>query len=304
MQEVATSTPTSTSVIALLSRDDVKQRFQEILGKRTTSFITSVLQIVASNNLLAKAEPTSIYHSAMVAATLDLPLNNNLGFAYIVPYNSKQPDGSYKVVAQFQIGYKGFKQLALRTGQFLLISATDVRDGEIVSNNRGTGEITFKWIEDEKERDSKKVIGYVSYFKLVNGFESTFFMTTEKVEKHAKQFSQTYKKGYGQWKDDFESMALKTVTKLNLSKNAPLSVDLQKAVTFDQGIIKDSDTQDVSYVDNETEQVDKESERLFLMISDAKTLDELKVLERDLRPEHLDAFTVKKDELESKTKKK
>ncbi len=240
----------------------------------------------------------------MVAATLDLPLNNNLGFAYIVPYNSKQPDGSYKVVAQFQIGYKGFKQLALRTGQFLLISATDVREGEIVSNNRGTGEITFKWIEDEKERDSKKVIGYVSYFKLVNGFESTFYMTTEKIEKHAKQFSQTYKKGYGQWKDDFESMALKTVTKLNLSKNAPLSVDLQKAVTFDQGIIKDSDTQDVSYVDNETEQVDKESERLFLMISDAKNLEELKALERDLRPEHLDAFTVKKDELESKTKKK
>src|SRR6478752_1459930 len=96
---------------SLFERPDVKTKFQEILGKRSSSFITSVLQIVASNDLLKKAEPNSIYHSAAVAATLDLPLNNNLGFAYIIPFNDTKNN---KVIAQFQIGYKGFIQLAQR----------------------------------------------------------------------------------------------------------------------------------------------------------------------------------------------
>ena len=126
MSEIALTTK------SLFARDDVKAKFQEMLGKRATSFITSVLQIVASNDLLAKADPTSVYQSAAVAATLDLPLNNNLGFAYIVPYNQKQKDGSYKTVAQFQLGYKGFIQLAQRSGQFKTISATPVYEGQLI----------------------------------------------------------------------------------------------------------------------------------------------------------------------------
>lgn len=243
------------TVKSLFNRDDVKQKFQELLGKRSPQFITSVLQIVASSDLLQKAEPTSIYQSAAVAATLDLPLNNNLGFAYIVPYNISYKDDNNqwhkKTVAQFQMGYKGFKQLALRSGQFMTIHETDVRDGEIIKHDRLTGEMEFKWILDESEREVKKVIGYVSFFRLVNGYSQTFYMTIEKLIKHGKKYSQTFKNDKGLWKDDFDSMCRKTVTKLNLSKNAPLSVEMQRAIVVDQSVINDSDTMDVTYVDRE-----------------------------------------------------
>jgi recombination protein RecT len=242
------------TVKSLFNRDDVKSKFQELLGKRAPSFITSVLQIVASNSLLSKADPSSVYQSAAVAAILDLPLNNNLGFAYIVPYNEsyKDADGNWKkkTVAQFQLGYKGFKQLALRSGQFLIINATDVRDGEITKHDRLSGEMEFTWIQDEADREKRKVVGYVSYFKLINGYAQTFYMSVEKLTLHGKKYSQTFKNDKGLWKDDFPAMALKTVTKLNLSKNAPLSIEMQKAIVFDQAVVGDADTQDVHYTDN------------------------------------------------------
>lgn len=296
-------TTTENSVKTLFAREDVKQKFQEMLGKRATSFITSVLQIVASNALLTKAEPASIYHSAAVAATLDLPLNNNLGFAYIVPYNQKQPDNTYKQVAQFQMGYKGFKQLALRSGQFKTIHASDVREGEIKKRDRLSGEITFEWIQDESEREKKPVVGYVSFFKLSNGYEQTFYMTIGDLEKHGKKYSQTYKKGFGLWKDDFESMCMKTVTKLNLSKNAPLSVDMQKAVIVDQAIVNDSETTDVSYVDNEEPVIDKELERMRLLITDCETVADLKKMDKDVPDSLRDLYIVRLDEVSEIEKK-
>lgn len=242
------------TVKALFAKDEVKTKFQEMMGKRAAAFITSVLQITSQNEMLSTADPVSIYQSAAVAATLDLPLNNNLGFAYIVPYNSKQKDGTWKVVAQFQIGSKGFKQLALRSGQFITINDTDVREGELKHYNRLTGEIEFEWIQDVKVRLSKPIIGYASYFKLLNGFEKTFYMTVDELKDHGLKFSQTFKKGFGLWKDDFDGMARKTVIKLNLSKNAPLSVDMQKAVVADQAVVNDAETEDVEYIDNDQEQ--------------------------------------------------
>lgn len=242
------------TVKALFAKDEVKTKFQEMMGKRAAAFITSVLQITSQNEMLSTADPVSIYQSAAVAATLDLPLNNNLGFAYIVPYNSKQKDGTWKVVAQFQIGAKGFKQLALRSGQFLKINDTDVREGELKEYNRLTGEIVFEWIQDVKLRLSKPIIGYASYFQLLNGFEKTYYMTADELKEHGLKFSQTFKKGFGLWKDDFDGMARKTVIKLNLSKNAPLSVDMQKAVVADQAIVNDAETEDVEYIDNDQEQ--------------------------------------------------
>jgi recombination protein RecT len=267
------STQTMPSVMTaktLFNRDDVKQKFQELLGKRSTSFITSVLQIVASNDLLQKADPSSIYQSAAVAATLDLPLNNQLGFAYIVPYNEsfKDNNGNWhkKAVAQFQIGYKGFKQLALRSGQFLKINATDVREGEIVKHDRLTGDMVFKWEEDDEARKKLPIVGYVSYFELINGFSQTFYMTVGELRDHAKRYSQTFQKDKGRWKEDFHGMCLKTVIKLNLSKNAPLSVEMQRAMVVDQAVINDADTLDVSYSDNSKE------------IEEPVTLDDLNTL--------------------------
>jgi recombination protein RecT len=231
---------------SMLSNESIQNRLKEVIGKNTGVFTTSVLQIAQSNDMLKNAEPSTIIGAAMTAATLDLPLNNSLGFAYIVPFYDNK---TRTTKAQFQIGAKGFKQLAIRSGQFKTLHDTDVREGEIKHVNRLTGVMEFDFIQDDKERLSRKIVGYVSYFELTNGFSSTFYMTIEELENHAKNYSQTYKKGFGTWKDNFDAMARKTVTKLNLSKNAPLSIEMQKAVTFDQVVV--NETEDVSYIDNQ-----------------------------------------------------
>lgn len=297
------STTQTKGIKQFFEQDNVKAKFQELMGKRSTQFITSVLQIAASNDLLKNADPVSVFNAAAVAATLDLPLNNALNYAYIIPYNVKQKDGSYKTLAQFQLGAKGIKQLALRSGQFLTLNDSDVREGEIKNYNRMTGEISFEWIQDDKERLSKPIVGYVSYFKLINGFEHTFYMTTEQLKQHGLKYSQTFKKGFGLWKDDFDSMARKTVIKLNLSKNAPLSVEMQTAVKVDQAVINDHETEDVDYVDTTpvkevVSQKEKEEERVALMIGDCATLEELKPLEKECStPELKNAWKQKMEDI-------
>lgn len=224
-----------------LNSDGIKSKFAEVLGDKDkgVAFVTSILSVVNSNGQLANADQNSLYTAALMAATLDLPINPSIGHSFLVPFNTKQADGTYKTMVQFQISAKGLKQLAMRSGQFLKMNDSDVRQGEIESVDRMTGEIKFKWIQDDKERLTKPVVGFISYFKLQNGFESTFYMTKEEVELHAKKFSQTYKKfGTGLWKDMFEKMASKTVIKLHLSKDAPLSTSVQKALISDQAVIK------------------------------------------------------------------
>lgn len=282
----------------LFEREDVKSKFKELLGKRASSFITSVLQIAAQNPLLAKADPVSVYQCAAVAATLDLPLNQNLGFAYIIPYNQKQSDGTFKQVAQFQIGYKGFIQLAQRSGQFKTISASPIYEGQLIEENPLTG-----FVFDFKQKKSDVVIGYAAHFSLLNGFEKTLYMTVTELKKHGTRFSQRFKKGFGLWKDDFDSMAQKTVIKLLLSKFAPLSVEMQKAVVTDQSVVNDAETEDITYVDNDDLLlVDKEAERITLMLQDCKTLDELETVLEQVGPDaindaQLEIYEQKKKEL-------
>jgi recombination protein RecT len=247
------------TVKSLFAREDVRAKFEEMLGKKAQNFIVSVLQIVNSNALLASADPMSIYNAAALAATLDLPLNNNLGFAYIIPYNQKYQDEKgvwqKKSVAQFQISAKGFNQLAQRSGQFQTINATDVREGEITFTDRLSGEMQFNWMQSEAERNAKPVVGYVSYFKLINGFEKPFYMSVEKLKAHGKKYSKTWGQKGSKWEDDFDAMCLKTVIKLNLSKNAPLSIEMQKAITLDQAVINDDKGHEGQYIDN-TQDVD------------------------------------------------
>ena len=282
---------------SLFSRDDVKHKFQELLGKRATSFITSVLQIAAQNQQLVNADPVSIYQAAAVAATLDLPLNQNLGFAYIIGYYDKKTN---KQVAQFQMGYKGFIQLAQRSGQFKSIYAAPIYEGQIVSEDPLNG------YEFDFTKKGEKVVGYAAKFKLLNGFEATFYMTNEQLEKHGKNFSQTYKKGFGLWKDNFDAMAQKTVLKLLLSKFAPLSVEMQRAVISDQAVIHDADTVDVTYVDNDAETLDdivkaKEEERVTKFIEQATTVNQLnEVKEMDLTAEQANLFSQKMEALNGK----
>lgn len=248
------------SLSSFLNSDAIKNKFSEILGQKANGFVASVLSVVNSNKLLANADMNSIYTAALLAASLDLPINPNLGLAYIVPYSGQ---------AQFQLGYKGFKQLAQRTGQFLFLNEEIVKEGEIKSHNRLTGEIEFDWIVNSQERLKKPTVGYVSFFQLVNGFKSTYYMTKEEAEAHGKKYSQSYKKNFGLWKDEFDSMALKTVTKLNLSKNAPLSIEMQRAVIADQSVIKNFDPSNNDTLDVETEYVDN-NEPIEVKIEDQK----------------------------------
>lgn len=241
---------------SLFNRDDVKKKFQEMLGKKAQGFITSVLQIVAQNTMLATADPNSVLQAAAVAATLDLPLNNNLGFAYIIPYKTKikgkngQPD-TYKIVAQFQMGYKGFIQLAQRSGQFKTISASQIYEGQLIRQNPLTG---FEFDFDILPTDKTPVIGYAAYFQLVNGFEKIFYMPIEDIRKHGGKYSKTFKEDYGLWSTDFDAMASKTVLKLLLSKFAPMSIEIQRAVITDQAVVNDAETEDIDYIDNENSQ--------------------------------------------------
>lgn len=282
------------------SREDIRKKFEALLGQKAQGFITSVLQVVNSNNLLKNAEPMSVYNAASVAAILDLPINQNLGFAYIVPYNESYRDeqGNWKKrqVAQFQMGYKGFIQLAQRSGQFKTISAAPIYEGQLVESNPLTG-----FVFDFTKKTSDKVIGYAGYFQLLNGFEKTVYATVDELKAHGKKYSQTFKTDKGIWVDNFDAMATKTVIKLMLSKFAPLSIEMQKAITLDQGVIKDDAGEEVQYIDHEEIIIDKEEERVRLLLSDCQTIEEVEMLENSLPDAYPALFAERKEQL---TKKK
>ena len=200
--------------------ENIKQKFQEVLDKGAGAFVTSILSLVKSTPQLAAADPKTVISAAMTAATLKLPINPNLGFAYIVPY---------KDTATFQMGYKGYIQLAMRTGQYKTINASVVYEGQIEDVDFVTGEI----IRGKKKSD--KVVGYVAYFELINGFSKMVYMTHEEMLHHAMTYSQAYKydkkngKKSSVWTTNFEAMGLKTVLKQLISKYGIMSIDMHGA---------------------------------------------------------------------------
>lgn len=231
-----------------------------MLGKKAAGFISSIISATKSNPDLALCEPNSIISAAVIAATLDLPIQNNLGFAALVPY--KKGD---KSEAQFQMMWRGYVQLAMRTAQYQVMNASEVFEGELTYENRITGEYHF----DPSKKSSDNIIGYVAYFRMINGFEKYFYWTVEQVTSHAKKYSQSFKSekkwvvDKSRWTLDFDTMAKKTVLKLLLSKFGILSVDMQMALSADQAVIKDPGTIDVDYVDNPpTEVGDAKKEKM------------------------------------------
>lgn len=229
------------SLNSIMSKDAIKQKLHDILGKNSASFTSSLIQVVNQNEMLKSAEPNSIMSAAMMAATLKLPINNNLGFAYIIPFKNNR---AQTTEAQFQIGYKGFIQLAMRTGEFKHIAVTEVYDGQLIEENPLTG-YKFDW--SIKPTANEVPIGYVAYFELLNGFQATNYMSHDQIELHATKYSQSYKKNYGPWSDNFDGMALKTTLKLLLSKFAPMSIEVHNAIEKDQSVIRDNS---IVYNDN------------------------------------------------------
>jgi recombination protein RecT len=174
--------------------------------------------------------PMTVIQSTLKAATFDLPIDQNLGYAYIIPFNNTKKDGNgneHKVCeANFVIGWKGMHQLAMRTGAYKKINITDIREGELKSFNRLTEDIEIDFIEDEDERESKKIIGYVGYYRLVNGAEKTIYMTIKQIENHEKR----HRKGQymtKNWRTDFDEMARKTVYRRLIGKWGVMSIDYQ-----------------------------------------------------------------------------
>ena len=262
------------SVQAYLRSDAVQQRIEALLKNRAGQFTTTLMSVLNQNAMLQQCEPQTVLSAAITAASMDLPINPNLGFAYIIPYNNNQKvEEKYNdakgvertrtkwvttVEAQFQMGYKGFIQLAQRSGHYKTINSTDVREGEIKSFDRLSGEFEFNWIDDRKERDKQPIVGYVAYFRLNTGFEKTLYMEVDDLKTHAKKYSKSYAKGYGLWAeaDGFEFMALKTVLKLLISKFGPMNTELQQAILADQSEVGDDG---FNYVDNDKAGADNKS---------------------------------------------
>ncbi len=223
-----------------LDKPAVQSKFDELLGANKTNFTTSLMQVVSDNALLQKCEPKSIVNAAAMAAVLNLPINNSLGVAYIVPYKDQ---------AQFQIGYKGLIQLAIRSGEYKTIASTEIYENQLASCNPLTG-----YEFDFSAPPKGEIVGYAAYFKLHNGFEKTLFMTVQEAKEHGKKFSKTYDKQWSTWKTNFGGMAKKTVIKGLLDKYGPKSIEMQKAILGDQSIVEDVENNQFTYSDNpETE---------------------------------------------------
>lgn len=248
-------TSTQITIKEYMSAPAVQDKMKEVLlsDRMIRQFSASVLALAGQDPKIMACEPRSLFNACLTAAALDLPINKNLGFAHIIPYENKKQGITE---AQFQMGARGFRQLAQRTGQYKYIHESDVREGELKKRDRLSGAITFEWVEDDATRDKLPIIGYVSYFEMHNGFSNTFYMSADQLEGHALQYSSAYKwdknpkNQYGSsspWSSNRPAMSEKTVNKLNLSKYGFLSVDLQMAIERDQGVIRDDNT--VDYVD-------------------------------------------------------
>jgi recombination protein RecT len=242
------------TVKSLLTSDKMKQRFEDILGKKAQGFMASVINISNSTSL-HDAEPMSVISAAAIAATLDLPIDPNLGHAWLVPYNDKRKGK----VAQFQMATRGYVQLAQRTGQYKRLNSIPVYQNQFKSWNGLTEELDA----DFSLEGEGNIVGYAVYFSLINGFEKLVYWSKEKVTKHAKKYSKTFNNG--PWQTNFDEMALKTVLKDTLKKWGILSIQMQTAINADQAIVKETalnDNADVNesfdYADNPNNSIDAE----------------------------------------------
>lgn len=220
----------------------IQKRIEDLLDKRSSQFTTSLITAVNANERLARCKPETVLNAALTAASMDLPINPNLGFAALVPYGNE---------CQFQMQYKGFLQLAQRSGKYRTIAATEVYEGQLLTNDPLRG-ITFDW----SVPPVGEPIGYAAFFELLNGFEKTSYMTREQIESHARKYSKAYQsdlraqKEDSPWSTNFDAMAKKTVLKLLISTYGPQSTEMQSAIESDQAVITD---QGKKYVDNDAD---------------------------------------------------
>lgn len=248
---------------AFLATDAMKKKVNEMVGgEKGQQFVTAIISAVSANPQLAECDNSSIVSAALVGQALNLSPSPQLGQFYMVPFNDSKRGCK---VAQFQIGYKGYIQLAIRSGQYKKLNVLAIKKGELKKYDPLNEEIEVELIENEEDREKEETIGYYAMFEYLNGFRKTLYWSKEKMEAHALKYSMGYraKKGYTFWEKDFDGMAYKTMLRQLISKWGIMSIDLtmQKALESDMAVVNDNGTYD--YVDNsevETEVISVENE--------------------------------------------
>lgn len=246
-----------------IQSDGYKKLINNTLGdsKRAAKFIAAISSAVATNPGLQECDAGSILSGALLGEALNLSPSPQLGQYYLVPFEQKkynEKTKKYEVIsknAQFQLGYKGYIQLAIRSGQYKDIDVIEVREGEYLGRDKITGKHQFEFIEDEVERENKPIIGYMAYFEYLNGFYKNLYWSKEKMQKHALEYSQAYasdikkKTSYSFWSKDFNGMAFKTMLRQLISKWGIMSIDMQEALSKDMSVVREDGSYD--YVDNQ-----------------------------------------------------
>lgn len=246
-------------ITAYLTNDAVKNQINNVIGgKDGTKFISAVVSAVNNNPALQECTNQSILSAALLGESLKLSPSPQLGQYYMVPFNDRERGK----VAQFQLGYKGYIQLAIRSGQYKKLNVLAIKEGELVRFDPLNEEIEVKLIADEEEREQAETIGYYAMFEYTNGFRKAIYWSKKKMEAHALKYSKGYqaKKGYTFWEKDFDGMAYKTMLRQLISKWGIMSIEMQTAIDSDMAVINEDGTKD--YVDNAPDVIDMETETL------------------------------------------
>ena len=238
---------------AYLTQDAVKNQINSVIGgKDGQRFISAIISAVNTNPSLQDCTNQSILSGALLGESLKLSPSPQLGQYYLVPFN----DNSRNLkVAQFQLGYKGYIQLAIRSGQYKKLNVLAIKEGELIRFDPLNEEIEVNLIQDEDEREAAKTIGYYAMFEYVNGFRKAIYWSKAKMEAHAMKYSNGYrvKKGFTFWEKDFDAMAFKTMLRQLISKWGIMSIEMQTALDADMAVINEDGTK--NYVDNDSEVV-------------------------------------------------
>lgn len=261
-----------------IQSDMYKNLINQTLGDkdRATRFIASISSAVATNQSLQECDAGTILSGALLGESLNLSPSPQLGQYYLVPFNDSKK--GYKV-AQFQLGYKGYIQLAIRSGQYKKLNVLAIKKGELIKYDPLNEEIEVNLIEDEEERENAETIGYYAMFEYTNGFRKSLYWSKSKMEKHALKYSKGYAahKGYTFWEKDFDGMAYKTMLRQLISKWGIMSIDMQQAVEKDMATINTDGTYE--YVDNEDNMIIEQTEQEEITVQEDKQIKEVSMNE-------------------------
>lgn len=246
-------------ITAYLSADAVKNQINTVLGdpKRGSRFITSIVSAVNTNPALQECTNQSILSGALLGESLNLSPSPQLGQYYLVPFKDNR---NHRTVAQFQLGYKGYIQLAIRSGQYRKLNVLAIKEGELISYDPLNEDIEVRLIEDEEVREQAPTIGYYAMFEYTNGFRKTLYWSRKKMQEHAKKYSQGYRRDLDKgtaftfWSKDFDGMAYKTMLRQLISKWGVMSIDLTTAIDSDNAVIRQDMTPE--YVQDEPDAAD------------------------------------------------